>query len=248
MKHTSIISPIFAISISLLMVWLPVSAQDSGATNPASPSAEPDFEVIKENVKKRLQEVVQDKVLGDSLKEPLAVIGSLKSLAGNTYSIETSTSVKLVSTSDQTQVSQIPKGGALTLEDVALEDYIVAVGFLGSDDVLDARQILIHKTAPGETKYKMAYGMVTAYDPKTFTLTLQNPADNSNFSCIISRRATIKQVFANDTDTVLARTNDLPENAHVLIIYLPGEAQGDDNVAYQVLIKTDPPGYPDEAE
>jgi hypothetical protein len=232
-------STVAGLTISLLL-WLPVRAQ-SPTTEVASTSAEVDFEVIKENVKKRLQEVVQDKVLGDITKEKVAIFGTLKSRAGNTLTIEADNSIKLASTSAQTQVVRIPSAGDLTLDDVSLDDYVVALGYSGFDEVLDTRKIIIQRTPPAMSQYKTAFGRIATYSTKDFLLTLTNPADEAKSTYIVSRKAVIQQAFTNDEYVDLPRNQSLPENKYALVIYMPSEDKEEDHVAYRVLIKSDPP-------
>jgi hypothetical protein len=244
MKIARLIATLFTVIATLS---IPVFAQTLTAPENASPSTQPDFEIIKENVKKRLQEVVQDKVLGDLTKEKVAIIGSLKSRTGNTFTIETDNTVKLASISSQTQVIRIPSSGSVSLEDISLEDNIVALGYEGPDEVLDTRRIIIQKTIPEDSKYQIAYGIITQYSTKEFSLTITNPADQSNKTFIVSRKAIIKQAYADDTTIQIARTKPLPVDAHALVVFLPAEDKEVDPVAYHVLLKTDPPqNVPDE--
>lgn len=213
---------------------IPVNAQSPVATSSS------DFETIKENVKKRIQDVVKDKVEGTITKEKIAFIGTLKSRTSNTLSIQTNSTIKLASISGSTKVERNPTISPFGLDDIALDDYLVALGYNGDDEVLDARKIIVEKNPPGSTKYQVIFGKVISYSTKDYTLVIENQPDSNPKTYLVSRKATIKQAYANDVYDLIPRNKPVPVDASALIIYLPAETEADDAVAYQVILKTNP--------
>lgn len=236
------------ISLSIFFFLIPfffkVNQAASQTSETATDSSNLDYDLIKENVKKRIQEVVKDKA-SNLTKEKASYIGTLKSIAGNTLSIETNQAIKLASVSAQTSFVRLPNLTKATIDDLSLEDYVAALGYLEPGEVLNTRQLIIHRSPLSPSTYQTAFGQIESYDPKKYLLVITNPKNNQPTTVVISRKAIVRTTTQDsDLPQDISRTDSLPAGAQTVIIYLPPETNDDDAVAYHVLVKLESPAAP----
>jgi hypothetical protein len=193
------------------------------------------LEDITENVKKRIQEVVKDKILTVSSQES-AYLGTLQSLNNHTLSVQTDDGIHQASTSAETVFLKTPNLKPITNNDLAIDSYLVVIGISTSDQVLEATEVISQDSAPIPATDKTFYGLIQNYDPKTFIITAQNPATQELFSALISRKANLNRWVADGTKDTLKRTQALPLGTPTIVVYTPGGAPDDSNLAIDVLL------------
>ncbi|HJY98377.1 MAG TPA: hypothetical protein VJ227_01540 [Patescibacteria group bacterium] len=120
-----------------------------------------------------IRQKVAEKV-AEALNKPKAYIGTVTDIADSTIEIKTIDSeIKQVSTAEE-EVSVINQKGtnnkAVKLTDIAIGDFIVAMGYVNSKSVLLAQRILITDPVT-EPKITAAYGTVTATSKNSITVT-----------------------------------------------------------------------------
>lgn len=120
--------------------------------SPSPKEASPESE-IRDKVIRRVEEV---------LANPKAELGTVTDIAAGTLQIKTeSGEIKQISAKDDlTGVKFI---------DIAIGDFIIAMGFRNGNEVLEAKRILISK-APAQINVVPAMGTVIKIDKKTVTL------------------------------------------------------------------------------
>jgi len=208
----------------------PVFSQDD-ATNSA------DLDTIKENVKKRIQEVVKVKGDVDITKRQVAYFGLIKQLANTTISIESADGVKLASTSSTTTFIHLPDSRAVKLEDLAIDDYVIALGMVDESEVLISERVITQSEPPKKPANDTYFGRVVSYDPKKYNLVVKNDSleDEKNFT--LGRKTVIQYGYTDGTKDDIKRTDAIPADSSVLIIYTPSKVAGEDLVPVSVLIK-----------
>jgi len=120
---------------------------------------------------------VQQKV-AEALNKPKAYLGVVTDIADATIQLKTADSeIKQVSTDSRTPTVVNIKGTnnkAVKLTDIAIGDFIVAMGYLNSSSVLSAQRILITDPVT-ESKIDSFYGKVS--DTSTKLITVENLKD-----------------------------------------------------------------------
>lgn len=137
-------------------------------------AAEPvDPEVINENIKERLKKVAEDQESVVSVRRKLAVMGELQSIANDTLTVKTKDDIKLASVSGETDYVRNPGSNLASVEDVAIGDFIIAMGFTNGSDVLEAKRVVLYDEAPELLNKQSVFGVINNidYENETFTLT-----------------------------------------------------------------------------
>ena len=107
-------------------------------------------------------------------KPPKAYIGTVTDIADSTIQIRTSDSqIQQIATNKNDVAVVNIKGTSnknVKLADVAIGDFIIAMGYVDGNNVLDAQRILI-ADSPSETKISVSLAKVSANGKKTISLT-----------------------------------------------------------------------------
>jgi hypothetical protein len=113
---------------------------------------------------------VEEKVK-EALNRPKAYLGTVTDISDSTIQIKSSESqIRQVSVKDDS-VSVIKSGTvnkAVKLSDIAIGDFIVAMGYINSNTVLNAQRILITNPVT-EPKVSATFGKLIDIDKKTAT-------------------------------------------------------------------------------
>lgn len=154
---------LFLITFLILIPFKVIYAQDSATDSSDS-----------------VREKVQEKV-NQALNTPIAYIGSVTDLSEKTLQISKYTSTKdksgeiqQVSVGDGTVlVNVVGNSKTVKFSDVAIGDFIVAMGYANGNSVLEAKRILITQ-ALEPSKRKSVFGTISEIDVKTVTIKNQN--------------------------------------------------------------------------
>ena len=152
---------VLALSIIFLLGLLifPVLAQET-STGPA--------DIVREKV--------QDKVR-QAQTSPTAFIGAVTDITEDTLQIRTlDDEIEQAQVSEKTTYSK-DKKGTIEFEDIAIGDFVVAMGFANGNDVLDARRVLV-TSAIEDVERQVVRGKVEGVEKSEVVLTL---TDGSNF-------------------------------------------------------------------
>jgi len=122
-------------------------------------------DVVREKVKDKLKEIQET---GYSL------IGTLTDISKGTFQMETPLGeIEQITIEDETDYvnTTSSKSKTIEFEDVAIGDYIIAMGFTNGDDILSAKRVLI-STEPEKSTKNILSGKITSIDEKEVTLSL----------------------------------------------------------------------------
>jgi hypothetical protein len=150
----------------LILVHSTQFTQDGGSEEK---SATPEGETVEEKVQEKLEEVQ---------KQALAFIGTVTDIAEKTLQInkfafngegQEKGEIQLISLDENTSyIKQTKKTETIKLEDVAIGDFIVAMGHVNGNSVLEAIRILVINT-PEPSHRTAILGQVSKVDQKTLT-------------------------------------------------------------------------------
>jgi hypothetical protein len=143
-----------------------------------------------------IRQKVAEKV-AQALNQPKAYIGVVTDIADSTIQIKTTDSqIEQISIADQNITVINAKGTnskQVKLTDIAIGDFIVAMGYIDGNSVLDAQRILITDPA-GEPKINAAMGRVT--DTSKNSASVANLKDNQTTSLTPGAKTTIQSFSA----------------------------------------------------
>jgi len=175
MKRNILIALIF--NILVLACAAGVLAQSPTPTPSVSPTPveEDVLPEVKDKIKQRLEETVGqsvDKVKG-LVEEELAnrkkraFFGQLKNLAADTLTIESNENIYQASFSDQTNFVKLPGRTSLTADDLTIGDFMIAMGFLNDNDVLETRRVVVSSKPDPAPARQLFWGEIREIDEET---------------------------------------------------------------------------------
>lgn len=145
-----------------------------------------------------VREIVLKKV-EDILNSPKAYIGIVTDIAEKTIQLKTdSGTIEQVSAKDEdlTVIKQNPTAKEVKFTDIAIGDYIVAMGYRNGNHVLSAKRILITQPTP-VPQYKIIYGIVKSITKKEIII-------NETDKITITSKTKLSNKNIKEGDTVIA--------------------------------------------
>lgn len=148
-----------------------------------------------------VRETVLKKV-EDILNSPKAYLGTVTDIAEKTIQLKTDTgTIEQVSAGEDTAViKQIPTVKEVKFADVAIGDYIVAMGYRNGNHVLNAQRILITQPFP-TPQIKIIYGKVKSISKKEIIVN-----ENDKAAVVTTTKLSNKKTKAEDTVIVVGTT------------------------------------------
>ncbi|KKQ92458.1 MAG: hypothetical protein UT58_C0024G0009 [Microgenomates group bacterium GW2011_GWC1_39_7b] len=197
--------------------------------NSASPTSAQDSS-DSSDIRLRVQEKVRE-----ALNKPKAYLGTVTDIADSTIQIKTSESqIKQIST--DTIATTVVKTGTINktvkLEDIAIGDFIVAMGYINSNSVLSAQRILIASPVT-EPKIEAKLAKVIDLSKKTITAQTLNEGQNVTITpgaktdmqtFILGKLASVKITGIVQGDLIIYITDsstDTPVIRSVFVIQQP---------------------------
>ncbi len=178
-----------------------------------------------------IREKVAEKV-AEALNKPKAYIGVVTDIADSTIQIKTLESeIKQISIAGDGITVVNSKGTstkAVKLTDIAIGDFIVAMGYVNSNSVLSAQRILITQPVE-EPKISAFYGKVTDSSSKSLTLaalkdgreTVVTPGAKTNiFSYKDGKVTRIKLTVINEGDLIIFVSDQSSDTPKIRTIFM----------------------------
>jgi hypothetical protein len=160
------------------------------------PSTQPESSEsgVRETVLKKVEDV---------LNSPKAYLGTVTDIAEKTIQLKTdSGTIEQVSASDEelTVINQNPTVKEVKLADIAIGDYIVAMGFRNGNHVLNAKRILIANPSVFP-QIKIIMGNVKSISKKEILVN-----ENNKMVVNTSTKLSVKNIKAGDTVILVGTT------------------------------------------
>ncbi len=185
--------------IAVFLISLPAWAQDTS-------TSESD---IRQKVIKKVEEV---------LKKPKAYIGIVTDISSNNLQIKSDSSeIQQISVTPG-QITVIKAGKVnkeIKLTDVAIGDFIVAMGFKNGNNVLNAKRILSTSALASPTA-SSHYGTVSKTDKKS--LTLRTLSTGQETQIVVDKNTDINEL--KGTKSVSLTLSDINEEDLVIVIII----------------------------
>ena len=148
----------FCFLLSLSLVTIPILAQE------ATPLI-----ITEEQVKEKIQERLEQ---GVKANKTYAYSGLIKEVKDAALKIETSFGSKEVKVASQAAILKVSPDKAkseVKLEDLEVDDFVIAIGPMDSNQVITGKRLIITDTAPASQKRKLLFGKVTEIDGQKIT-------------------------------------------------------------------------------
>lgn len=213
MKNLPKIAPflIFALILSTQITF----AQSPNPTE--SPSTEKNDEVT-ENLKERLKSAMEDADINlVSGKTPRAYFGQITDVIQDTIVLEDKSGKKNVSLSDDSTIIRTPGSKEIELDNIQIEDYLIAIGYLKDEDDLTATRLIVSSSDLTPPEKLTGIATIKTINRYSFTLTDKDGEELELFF-------TSKTIYKNKSE-VLEQTNLLEGDR---ILYTAGLDSDDD--------------------
>jgi len=209
----------------LLFFCLPsVLAQE--ATEEAVPTSEDKARQILEAVRER----IKAKQLAPKRR---AYVGILKSIADTTLVLETRSGIKQAHVSTEAAILRISEKTKkeIKFEDLAIGKLTIAMGYIGDNEVLEAKRVVVSEKPKQEPKRDAVYGIVTEVDLKKKIIEIKEFKKEKVWSLKITSKTEIanKELKEIETDDRLIVIGLPEEEENILtairIHILPGKSE-----------------------
>jgi hypothetical protein len=216
-----------AVFIATTGSYTATQAQD---VDSATTSGLVDPEVVKENVRRRIQEVIK----GDSdiASQPTAYAGTLSSLTDNTLTIATLQGTQLASASADTVYVTIPGSKPADVNDLTIDGYVAVLGYMNGTGVLDSRRILIHAAEPSVSDDRSFFGRISEFDDGL--VTLENSVTGQQLELKLVRTSDLLNATAAG-NTITAEEEDIIKGKMALAIYRPEDQPAESTLSILLL-------------
>ncbi len=202
MKQFKIIVAITIVSTFLVLPTNTLLAQTST-----------DSSSIRQKVQEKVEEV---------LKNPKAYMGQVTDVSETTIQIKPEVGVvKQISIDENivttiNAVSSTPR--TVSINDIAIGDFVVAMGYKDGNEILDARRILI-STSPAKPARKSYSGVVSAKTGNTGKF--RTVKDNQEIAFGLNQQTRILKIVDEETET--ATSSELKEGDRIIISGVVGQ-------------------------
>ena len=168
-------------------------AQTESAEQKLTPTVDPE---IKQKVEQRIQDVLTAK---DDQKR--AFIGEITEI-NSIIEIETSQGTKQVKIDEEETAIIGLKRENLEADDLEIDQYVIAMGYLGNGDVLEAKRIVI-TTKPEASSYAVVFGQVTdkSSDGENI-LTLKHLKQDKTYDVEVTKKTTITKRIDGEIEEI----------------------------------------------
>lgn len=170
---------------------------------------------IREAVKEKVREKVQEVKLG--LKK--AYVGEITEINDSTLTLSTPTSTKQVKVAEEAVI--VGKGGKkIAFSDIKVGDFCIAIGYVGENNVLDGRRIVII-TKPKPLKREVAFGVVTDTSEEEKVLTVRNEKKNVVYTIEVTDKTIITKKVDDSVKKV--KFADVVKGDRLVAVGIPSE-------------------------
>lgn len=196
------------ISLAVFFLLLsPLTVQAQTATDSATPSPE----ITTQNLKERIERVVQEKK--EAIKGAIdrlgtqkrGFIGEIQRISEETLSVKTSKGIRIVALSDP-NITILKNQKAITIENISVGDWVVAMGFAEEDGTFTPRRLLISSQTLRPKDFRVELG--TLVNIGKTTITLNSRKDSTNIEYTLEKSSVIQDI-QGDEITLKEVTTDL---------------------------------------
>lgn len=178
------------------------------------PSPSPD-ERIKQQVQERMEKVLSTAEEG----RKRALVGTLKSIANSTLTIETRDENFQAKVADDAIIINEDRE-EIELNDLIIGSNVIAIGYFDNQNVLDARRVVVtEKFQIPETD--SVFGLVTDISQEEKILTIKHPKNQAVYMIDVGTETEITKSVEGELEEI--KFSDIEENDRLVVIGELGE-------------------------
>jgi hypothetical protein len=141
-------------------------------------------------------------------------LGTITDITENSMQIQTSDGIKQVSLSQATSYANVTDGSReVEFADLAIGDYIIAIGRVDKDDILECERVLVSEKYQQSSR-KAVIGTVSDITSKEITI---KDKDDTEYAINLINATDYYQKTDNEIDDI--KRSDIDEEAKVFVIY-----------------------------
>lgn len=213
MKYHKLTTTIAFTVILTSLIYGSAHAQNDSSPSP-SPTPQEITDEVKDSIKKRLQDSiknVQDNIVAvvePSSNRPRAYVGTVNDIIQQSIIINTKDGKKEAFVDSNTTILRSPGNSTIKIEDVRIDDFIIAMGSLKNDEDLQSKRIVVSTTIPSPFSKTSGHGQITKITKNSLTV------QGSNGESVLSFNQ--ETIFKSDNGII--KSSDLEENDTVIFV------------------------------
>jgi hypothetical protein len=187
-------------------------ASTSPSPSPADPPASADASTVQEDIKNRIQQVIDQNKTNTSTDHQIkrAIVGQVQKINAESITIKTLHSTETARVADgSTVILSMPSMQAAQEADVELDAYVIAMGFVADDGVVDVHRLLISPLPLFPPDRKIVLGTLQTNTAKSITILTR---DNQQVLVPLSTKTRYE-----DTDGNKAGRTDFKLNSSLFV-------------------------------
>jgi hypothetical protein len=160
----------------------------------------PTGEEISPEIKEKVQERIES--IQESASRKAAYSGTITDVSNSTLTIKSEKGERKIKTDEETNFLGA-KGQTIKLEDLEIDDFIIALGYLESDSYLLGKRISVLAEEPQPVEPKEAvYGEVADISKEEEVISLSSLKDETTYEIDVTSKTTIEKKVGEKTEEI----------------------------------------------
>ncbi|HAU98890.1 MAG: hypothetical protein UX04_C0003G0078 [Microgenomates group bacterium GW2011_GWF2_45_18] len=214
MKHLLTFFSLFFLFTSTVIA----QTTDQLATSSSESSTEA---TMQENIRERIGKVIE--TIGDTLetRKKSAVVGVIEKLTEESVTIKTKSgsSETVMINPEKLTVLRLPQLTSATIQDMEIDQFVVVMGYLGKEKVLEARRILLSPEILFPARHAVVYGVIDSITSTKIGVTMRD----GNLRSIPLSKKTVYKMTDGKLPTTTQKKAEFIEGKKVLVLTLSSE-------------------------
>ncbi|MBU2577709.1 hypothetical protein KKA69_02645 [Patescibacteria group bacterium] len=212
-NQRNIILTILGVVLFCFYVFKPISA--------VSPTPAPDTETenatsssITEEKIKEFRDYAKEEV--SKIKEKIekrAYVGTIIQITDSTLTLENFRGKRRVRLAEETTIIATNKK-EIKAKDLALEDKVIAMGTMGSNEILEAVRVVVTKPTVNPSENTISLGIIISVNAKTSRIKFSDVKNQTEIEIKVEKETKIMQYPASSL-----KFSDLEENQKIIVVH-----------------------------
>ena len=211
--------PVIRVTSALIVAFLEISVWLTMVTTITAqspePSPSPDDERIKQKVEERIEKVLSTAEQG----QKRALVGTLKSIANSTLTIETQTGDSQAKVATDATILNEDRE-EIEIDDLEISSNLIAMGYLDNQNVLNAKRVVVTEEFQ-IPESESVFGTVTDISQEEKILTIKHPKTQTVYMVDINSNTKITKRVGEEVKEI--KFSDIEENDRLVVIGEPEE-------------------------
>ncbi len=187
---------LLVVSCLLLVIGLLPRVTAIAQSPEATPITNEEVEEIREAVKEKVREKVEAAKTG----EKRALVGELTEIFNNTLVLDTRSGEQRAQVA--TDAAIISEGEDIEFDALEIGSFLICMGYLRSDEILDARRVVVEEEEEAPLERVIAYGEVAEIDEEEETITVKPLREDASWMIKITNKTEITQKIEGEIEEI----------------------------------------------